>query len=175
MPVARIVMNSSSIVCHIFKNTIRRFLPLRFLLNPEVYLEPRQLSMMAYFAKNNKRLRAGNYFHKMFRYRYLTCSWYCENIISFKKKKDIIQDLLKDTKKYNGTNHFLILSNELFPRQIHRNAFRCGGFGTGIYMNPLFRDVLNMELFSDFVFIFPISSAKVHNITLLSIKNLKKQ
>ena len=42
-------------------------------------------------------------------------------------------------------------------------------------MNPLFRDVLNMELFSDFAFIFPISSAKVHNITLLSIKNLKKQ
>ena len=85
-----------------------------------------------------------------------------------------MQNLLKDTKKYNGTNHFLILSNELVPRQIHRNVFRCRGYGTGIYINSLFRDVLNIELFSAFIFNFPILSAKVHNMTLLSIKNLKK-
>lgn len=84
-----------------------------------------------------------------------------------------MQDLFKDTKNYNDSNHFLILSNELFLRQIRRNVFRCVGLGTGIYMNPLFSDVLNFELFSAFIFIFPISSAKAHNTTLLSIKNRK--
>ena len=89
-------MNNSFIVSHIFKNRIRRFLPLR-------YTKPRGV------------FRA-------------------QSII------------------YDGR----------------------GGFGTGIYMNPLFWDVLNMKLFSAFIFIFPISSAKVHGFTLLSIKNLKK-
>ena len=78
-------MNNSFIVSHIFKDTIRRFLPLRYLLNPEPYLEPSQLSMMACFAKSNRRLKGGNYFHKMFCHRYLTFSLYCENIFSFKK------------------------------------------------------------------------------------------
>ena len=49
-----------------------------------------------------------------------------------------MQDLFKDTKNYNDSNHFLILSNELFLRQIRRKIFRCVGLGTGIYMNPLF-------------------------------------
>ena len=150
------------------------------MLNSEARLEPIQLSMIAYFAKIINGWKLSTIFTK---YSVIDI-WLVPDIvkISFSstttKKKDVMQDLLKDLKKYTDSNHFLILSNERFLRKIYCNVFRCGGFGTAICMNPLFRDVwilsFSLLLFWVIFCFVHISSAKARNNLLLFKKNLKK-
>ena len=130
------------VLIHTFKDTISRFPPLKFLLNPEACLEPSQLSMIAYFTKiiNGWRLSTISTKYSVIDI-WLNPDTVKISFSSTTKKKDVTQDLLKDLKKYTDSNHFLILSNERFLRKIYCNVFRCGGFGTAIYINPLFRDV----------------------------------
>ena len=167
------------VLIHTFRDTISRFLPLQFLLNPKACLEPSQLSMIAYFAKTINGWKLSTIFTK---YSVIDIWLVPDTVkISFSStttKKDVTQDLLKDLKKYTDSNHFLILSNGRFLRKIYCNVFRCGGFGTAICMNPLFRDVwilsFSLLLFWVIFCFVHISSAKGRNNLLLFKKNLKK-
>ena len=107
------------VLIHTFKDKIRRFPPLQFFRNSEVCLEPSQLSMIAYFAKIINGWKLSTIFTK---YSVIDI-WLVPDIvkISFSstttKRKDVMQDLLKDLKKYTDSNHLLILSNERFLRK----------------------------------------------------------
>ena len=87
------------VLIHTFRDTISRFLPLQFLLNPKACLEPSQLSMIAYFAKTINGWKLSTIFTK---YSVIDIWLVPDTVkISFSStttKKDVTQDLLKDLK-----------------------------------------------------------------------------